>query len=89
LKKLYNSYNSARVRISVEKETKISFITQRFIECKGSSPELNWSIELKLRATATTPGQGIYRKGNRRSDAIRNNKFIGFKNSPELNWSIE
>jgi len=62
LKKLYNSYNSARVRISVEKETKISFITQRFIECKGSSPELNWSIELKLRAPATTPGQGIYRK---------------------------
>ena len=50
-----------------------------FIECKESS-ELNWNlelklrawnIELKLRATATTLSQGIY------------------SNSPELNWSIE
>ena len=59
-----------------------------FIECKESS-ELNWNIELKLRATATTPSQGIYRKGKRRSDSIRNNKFIECNNSPELNWSIE
>ena len=34
-----------------------------FIECKESS-ELNWNNELKLRETATTPSQGIYRKGN-------------------------
>jgi hypothetical protein len=68
-----------------------------FIECKESS-ELNWNIELKLRAwnielklraTGTTPSQGIYRKGKRRSDSIRNNKFIECNDSPELNWSIE
>jgi hypothetical protein len=54
-----------------------------FIECKESS-ELNWNIELKLRAwnielklraTATTPGQGVYRKGKRRSDSIRHKKI--------------
>ena len=68
-----------------------------FIECKESS-ELNWNIELKLRAwniklklraTATAPGQGVYRKGKRRSDSIRNNKFIECNDPPELNWSIE
>jgi hypothetical protein len=68
-----------------------------FIVCKESS-ELNWNIELKLRAwnielklraTATTPSQGIYRKRKRRSDSIRSNKFIECNNSPELNWSIE
>ena len=68
-----------------------------FIECKESS-ELNWNlelklrawnIELKLRATATTPSQGIYRKGKRRLDSIRNNKFIECNDSPELNWGIE
>ena len=55
-----------------------------FIECKESS-ELNWNlelklrawnIELKLRATATTPSQGNYSKGKRRSDSTRSNKFI-------------
>ena len=68
-----------------------------FIECKESS-ELNWNlelklrawnIELKLRATATIPSQGIYRKETLRSDSIRNNKFIECNDSPELNWSIE
>ena len=68
-----------------------------FIECKESS-ELNWNIELnqrawniklKLRATGTTPSQGIYRKGKRRSDSIRSNRFFECNNSPELNWSIE
>ena len=44
---------------------------------------------MKQGATATTPGQGIYRKGNRRSDSIRNNKFIECNDSPELNWGIE
>ena len=68
-----------------------------FIQCKESS-ELNWNLELKLRAwniklklkaTATTPSQGIYRKGKRRSDSTRNNKFIECNDSPELNWSNE
>ena len=68
-----------------------------FIECKESC-ELNWNLELKLRAwkielklrgTASTPGQGVYRKGKRRSDSIRNNKFIECNDPPELNWSIE
>ena len=48
-----------------------------------------WNIKLKLRATATTPSQGVYRKGKRRSDSIRNNKFIECNDPPELNWSIE
>ena len=47
------------------------------------------SIKLKVRATATTPVQGIYRKGKRRSDSIRNNKFNECNDSPELNWGIE
>ena len=34
-------------------------------------------------------GQDIYRKGKRRSDSIRSNKFIECNDSPELNWSIE
>ena len=59
-----------------------------FIECKESS-ELNWNNELKLRETATTPSQGIYRKGKQRSDSMRNNKFIDCNDSPELNWDIE
>ena len=68
-----------------------------FNECKESS-ELNWNLELKLRAwnvklklraTATTPSQGIYRKGKRRSDSIRSDRFFECNNSPELNWSIE
>ena len=66
-----------------------------FIGCKESS-ELNsnielklraWNIELKLRATATNPSQGIYSKGKRRSDSIRNNRCFECDNSPELNWS--
>ena len=59
-----------------------------FIECKESS-QLNWNIELKLRATGTTPSQGIYRKGKRRSDSIRNHKFNECNDSPELNWGTE
>jgi hypothetical protein len=67
-----------------------------FIECKESS-ELNWNIELKLRAwnielrlraTATTEPRYL-QKRKRRSDSIRNNKFIECNDSPELNWSIE
>ncbi len=46
----------------------------------SESSELNWNIELKLRATTTTPSQGIYRKGKRRSDSIRTNKFINSLN---------
>jgi hypothetical protein len=65
-----------------------SIHNNKFFEC-NNSPELNSRIELKLRATATTPGQGVYRKGKRRSESIRNNKFIECNNSPELNWSIE
>ena len=34
-------------------------------------------------------GPRYLQKRKRRSDSIRNNKFIGFSNSPELNWSIE
>ena len=67
-----------------------------FIECKESS-ELNWNIELKLRAwnielrlraTATTEPRYL-QKRKRRSDSIRNNKFIECNDSPELNWGVE
>ena len=82
---------------SEERQRSNSTRIDLFNECKESS-ELNWNlelklrawnIELKLRATATTPSQGIYSKGKRRSDSIPNNKFFECNNSPELNWSIE
>jgi hypothetical protein len=46
-----------------------------------------------VRAIATTPVQGIYRKGKRRSDSIGNYtatiKITECNDSPEVNWSIE
>jgi hypothetical protein len=43
----------------------IQHASSKSLNASKESPELNSSIELKLRATATTPGQSIlYRKEN-------------------------
>jgi hypothetical protein len=50
--------SKVRAKISTEKETKIRFNdsirSNKFTEC-NDSPELNWSIELKLEASPTDP----------------------------------
>jgi hypothetical protein len=51
-----NCYNSGPRYLQKRKQRSDSILNNEFFEC-NDSPELNWGVELKLEASATTPSK--------------------------------
>ena len=77
-------------KVSTKEQTEIRFNTRRLNRWMQRITWIKFEYRIKTKSNCYNSGPKYpLQKRKRRSDSIRNNKFIEWNDSPELNWGVE
>ena len=77
-------------KVSTKEQTEIRFNTRRLNRWMQRITWIKFEYRIKTKSNCYNSGPKYPpQKRKRRSDSIRNDKFIEWNDSPELNWGVE